>query len=66
MVTSAIFAPNPQLIMNSIYSSPVSTPSNVNNRQRPIGNDTSDNSIYVMLTADSKGQLKLLVNRYYR
>lgn len=27
---------------------------------------TNNGSIYVMVTADSKGQLKLLVNRYHR
>ncbi|CAF2557183.1 unnamed protein product [Rotaria sp. Silwood2] len=89
MVTSAIFAPNPVVIMNYLYSSndgssllnysPISTISNTDsNRIRTSGINIASNSseglstmnytgaIYVMVTADSKGQLKLLVNRYHR
>ena len=82
MVTSAIFAPNPVGIMNYLYSSMSSspsttrilfptTPSSVNNRTRPstpdgTASNRNEGSIYVMVTADSKGQLKLLVNRYLR
>jgi hypothetical protein len=82
MVTSAIFAPNPVGIMNCLHSSINSSPltghaaflttiSNVNNRIRssttdPMASNCNDGSIYVMITADSKGQLKLLVNRYLR
>ncbi|CAF5218722.1 unnamed protein product, partial [Rotaria magnacalcarata] len=91
MVTSAIFAPNPHVIMNYLYSSSSSSPS-INrsisstpttpyldhNRTRVTGACASSNSseapiamnntgsIYMMVTADSKGQLKLLVNRYHR
>ncbi|CAF2409647.1 unnamed protein product [Rotaria sp. Silwood2] len=89
MVTSAIFAPNPVVIMNYLYSSndgssllnysPISTISNTDsNRIRTSGINIASNpseglstmnytgAIYVMVTADSKGQLKLLVNRYHR
>ena len=104
MVTSAIFAPNPTVIMDHLYSSniPISTenlsvtnrsthPSNVSRNvpiTTPIGNNSNrtrlmcvhsapspiessstnntNGSTYVMVTADSKGQLKLLVNRYHR
>lgn len=91
MVTSAIFAPNSNQIMNYLYSSSQSPPSAArptlsattlvnsdNNRSRVSGLPTASNSlegsltinntgpIYVMVTADSKGQLKLLVNRYHR
>lgn len=90
MVTSAIFAPNPAVIMNYLYSSndvsPVinrsttstTTPNQDNNRTKLNGVNATSNSseismtlnntgpIYVMVTADSKGQLKLLVNRYHR
>lgn len=113
MVTSAIFAPNPNAIMDYLYSSnmplsndnsslpnrsnnppnlsrpvPTTTPmgnttttNNNNNRTRlicvnsapsPIDTSCSQNNvnnngpIYVMVTADSKGQLKLLVNRFHR
>ncbi len=104
MVTSAIFAPNPVVIMDHLYSSnlPISTENlSVTNRSThppnlprsipitPIGNNTNrtrlicvhsapsplesslasnntNGSVYVMVTADSKGQLKLLVNRYHR
>ncbi|CAF0943902.1 unnamed protein product [Rotaria sordida] len=90
MVTSAIFAPNPVVIMNYLYSSndssslvnhsPISITSNIGfNRTRITNINTASNSleglstmnnntgpIYVMVTADSKGQLKLLVNRYHR
>jgi len=82
MVTSAIFAPNPVSIMNYLYSSidnsPLTTRAgtpNVNNRRQHVGASNSNEgsilmnnngSIYVMITADSKGQLKLLVNRYHR
>jgi hypothetical protein len=64
------------LTIHSITSS-VST-SNVNNRTKLTSMNTPSNSseesmsmnnngsIYVMVTADSKGQLKLLVNRYLR
>ena len=46
-------------------------PPPVYNRIRSITTDvgasnSNDGSIYVMVTADSKGQLKLLVNRYLR
>lgn len=74
MVTSAIFAPNPNAIMNYLYSSMISSPigtPNVNSRTRSLtGNGmtlhSNDGSIYVMVTADSKGQLKILVNRFHR
>ncbi len=82
MVTSAIFAPNPVGIMNYLHSSMTAspsparfllplTPSNVNNRIHSGTTDdnasnSNEGSIYVMVTADSKGQLKLLVNRYLR
>ncbi|CAF2993969.1 unnamed protein product [Rotaria socialis] len=91
MVTSAIFAPNPHVIMNYLYSSSPSsplinrsvsstptTPYLDHNRARVTGACASSNSseasfamnntgsIYMMVTADSKGQLKLLVNRYHR
>lgn len=52
--------------MNYLHSAPDSPFNSVNNRQRTTGIYSSDNSIYVMITADSKGQLKLLVNRYIR
>ncbi len=56
---------------------PTTTISNVNpNRVRSTfvyassnsndGSMNNNSSIYVMVTADSKGQLKLLVNRYHR
>jgi len=97
MVTSAIFAPNPSLIMDHLYSSNLSLSSDsssISNRSQnstttSIGNSTHNRSrlicvhsisspmdpsttmntsgpTYVMVTADSKGQLKLLVNRYHR
>ncbi len=105
MVTSAIFVPNPTVIMDHLYSSnlpllndnlsltnrfnnplnvcrpmPTTTPigNNHNNRPRlicvhsapsPVEASSSMNNngpIYVMVTADSKGQLKLLVNRFHR
>lgn len=106
MVTSAIFAPNPNVIMDYLYSSNVSSindnlsfnsrSNNTSNIPRsssttisttPIVNSSrsrficvhaasspieaspatnNSGSIYVMVTADSKGQLKLLVNRFHR
>ena len=86
MVTSAIFAPNPVLIMNYLYSVSDSLPSAIcsstsiaatssidNNPTSSIDSSATANglismnsSTYVMVTADSKGQLKLLVNRYHR
>lgn len=59
---------------------PTSTPSLNNHRSRLTNLQTASNSsegsltmnyinngsTYVMVTADSKGQLKLLVNRYHR
>ena len=74
MVTSAIFAPNSVLIMNYLYSLNDSSTSCIDkNRIRLIGSSATSNglmsmngSTYVMITADSKGQLKLLVNRYHR
>jgi hypothetical protein len=58
-------------------TTPITTP-NVSTRTRlncmhaaSISNEESismnnNGSVYVMVTADSKGQLKLLVNRYHR
>jgi len=90
MVTSAIFAPNPTVIMDYLYSSNLLLSSSDNlsltnrnntnsNRARlicvhsaPSPNESSSSinnnngPIYVMVTADSKGQLKLLVNRFHR
>ncbi len=105
MVTSAIFAPNPLVIMDYLYSSnsplsidnlsltnrsnnssnlsrstppiiPIGNPNTtrprlicVHTTPSPIETSSSINSngpIYVMVTADSKGQLKLLVNRFHR
>ncbi|CAF1483236.1 unnamed protein product [Adineta steineri] len=91
MVTSAIFAPNPVVIMNQLYStndfSPMTTRSTLPSQTPVLNNsnrtrfsclynstNSSDGSIssningpiYVMVTADSKGQLKLLINRYHR
>ncbi len=65
------------LITRSITNTPIVTP-HINNRTRlscihgaSNSNDESistnnNGSLYVMVTADSKGQLKLLVNRYHR
>ena len=104
MVTSAIFAPNPNEIMDYLYSSNVpgtndsmpltnrsnnvprtgsttmstTTPVVNHNRTRficvhaasspievpPVTNNNGP--LYIMVTADSKGQLKLLVNRFHR
>ena len=94
MVTSAIFAPNPIMIMNDLYSSnlPISN-DNLSPTNRSISSSTpvssvhynqtrlhaplnpielfpsttnNNENIYVIVTADSKGQLKLLVNRFHR
>ncbi|CAF1563152.1 unnamed protein product [Rotaria magnacalcarata] len=107
MVTSAIFAPNPNSIMDHLYSSnlplisdslsqtnrsnnssnlprsastTISTATPIVNSSRArficvhaasspleVSSTTNNNGpIYVMVTADSKGQLKLLVNRFHR
>lgn len=111
MVTSAIFAPHPQAMMDFLYSSTAPIPhdntnvlfptrSNTNlpslarsipaaistitplmnnhNRSRlicvhgapsPVESSTAptvQGNTYVMVTADSKGQLKFLVNRLHR
>ena len=58
MVTSAIFAPNPTALINHLHSSMNFSP--LSARATPI---TSEDSIYVMVTADDKGQLNILVNR---
>jgi hypothetical protein len=60
-------------------STPAAATPNVNNRRRfncmdPTPSNSPEESmtminnglVYVMVTADSKGQLKLLVNRYHR
>jgi hypothetical protein len=59
-------------------TAPIGNNNNTNNRPRlicvhsapsPIETSSSihtNGSIYVMVTADSKGQLKLLVNRFHR
>lgn len=57
----------------SVHSNEVAS-SNVNNaRTSYFNNPTTSNALdgslgptYVIVTADSKGQLKLLVNRFYR
>ena len=103
MVTSAIFAPNPNAIVDFLYAtnaSPSNENSLINNRSvRSIPSGTStvtplinhhnrtrlicvhassspteasmsatstSGNTYIMVTADSKGQLKLLVNRLAR
>ncbi|CAF1455193.1 unnamed protein product [Adineta ricciae] len=108
MVTSAIFAPNSNAIMDYLYAStstdnssltnrsnnlahlartvPLTTPTSNTNRTRLIcvhaapspmetpsstpssssSSTTNNGPVYVMVTADSKGQLKLLVNRFHR
>jgi hypothetical protein len=53
------------------FSTAATSSPTVNNRIRSVTTDVgasniNDGSIYVMVTADSKGQLKLLVNRYLR
>jgi len=54
--TSVVNNHRPRLICVHGASSPNEASSTIN----------SNGSIYVMVTADSKGQLKLLVNRYHR
>ncbi|CAF1619640.1 unnamed protein product, partial [Didymodactylos carnosus] len=91
VVTSAIFAPNPALIMDYVYthtnspSLPVAIPPLLNPSQKLSRNITTANSTkvssrtymnnhngnndytippYVIVTADAKGQLKILVNKF--
>lgn len=61
MVTSAIFAPNPTALINHLHSSMTFSPSLP--KATGITWNSSSETIYVMLTADGKGQLKILVNR---
>lgn len=62
MITSAIFAPNPTALINHLHSSMNFSPSSAR-ATIPITWNSSEESIYVMVTADAKGQLKILVNR---
>jgi hypothetical protein len=77
-IMNHLYASNDSSPLASTSMNPMQTPNINNHRTRLNCLHTSSNSfdgsismdnngpIYVMVTADSKGQLKLLVNRYHR